>query len=266
MDATEQALQTLRSAAEELSTVYRDPVHYDLLAQMTAPEDLPLYRALAQEHAGPVLELGCGTGRVALELASDGADVTGVELSEPMLAFARQKAEERQLAITLALGDLRSFELERTFPLVLLTYNTLNHLLDLDAIERAFGSARRHMGDESRLVIDTFQPSLAFLGSDRTEARPILRYRDPYLDKEVVLSEENHYDPATQINRVVWRYEVDGVADARVDEMRMRIFFPQELDAHLRYCGLEIERKWGDYDHRPFGSTSPKQIVVCRRR
>ena len=79
-------------AREVLPRLYSDPVHYDLLAQMTAPDDLPFYRQLVEARGGPVLELGCGTGRVTLPLARLGVEVVGLELSSEMLSFAVQKA------------------------------------------------------------------------------------------------------------------------------------------------------------------------------
>ncbi len=266
----EDARAALGRAAEELPKLYGDPSRYDLLAEMTAPDDLGLYRELAAAHstgdaAGEVLELGCGTGRVAIALAEAGARVTGIDVVEAMIERAALKAAARGVDVTWALGDMRSFSLDRTFALLLMPYNVLNHLLTHDDLERALAAARAHMDDASRLVIDTFQPSLAFLGGDHRAPRPILRYLDPYIDKEVLLSEENHYDPATQINRVVWRSEVGGVVDARVEETRMRVFFPQELDGYLRGAGLRIEHKWGGYDRSPFDGQSPKQLVVCRR-
>ena len=265
MTDAEEVRRALAESAADLPDIYRDPVQYDLLAQMTAPDDLDFYRALAEEHPGPILELGTGTGRVALELADAGHEVFGLDLVEPMVEMARRKAEEREIGLTLAIGDLRSFALGQTFGLVLLPYNTLNHLLDLDSLRRALAATAHHMDESSRLVIDTFQPSLSFLGADHSEPRPILRYLDPYLQKEVVLSEENHYDPARQVNRIVWRYRVGETDDARVEEMQMRIFFPMELDAHLEHAGFVIEQKWGDYDRRPFASDSSKQLFVCRR-
>jgi SAM-dependent methyltransferase len=254
----------LRDAAAELPPIYADPVRYDVLAQMTAPADLPFYRALVERHGGPVLELGCGTGRVTLELARQGVDVVGVELSPDMLGFAQQKADHEGLDVTLALGDLRRFDLGRTFPLVLLPYNTLNHLLDVDSLRRCFATVQRHMDASSRFVIDTFQPSLAFLGADPERRRPILRYLDPYTQEEVRLLEENHYEPATQKNRIVWSYTIGGREDAHVEELTMRLFFPAELEALLELSGFAVEARYGDYDERPFDSRSPKQLIVCR--
>ncbi len=263
-DAEDIARGLAELARATLPSIYSDPAQYDLLAQMTAPDDVPFYRSLHEETPGDLLELGCGTGRVLLELARAGATVVGVELSAALLEAAAAKAAAENLGVTLALGDLRSFDLGRTFELVLMPFNVLNHLLDDDSLTRALSTIARHMTPTSRLVIDTFQPSLRFLGDEPERRRKLLRYLDPYLRKEVVLFEENHYEASTQLNRIVWSYTVDGVEDARVETLTMRLFFPRELDAWLERSGFEIERKLGDYDGRAFDSRSAKQLVVCR--
>ncbi|MCC6527927.1 MAG: class I SAM-dependent methyltransferase [Polyangiaceae bacterium] len=253
-----------RALAEGLPAVYRDPVRYELLASMTAPFDLAFWRGLAAEHGGPVLELGAGTGRVALALAEAGHDVTGLDRSLALLEWARARARERGLSVTLAAGDLRDFELGRRYRLVIAPYHVFHHLLDRASIQAFFRQARQHLTDDGWLVVDAFQPSLAFLGGAPGERRQVLRYRDPYRDVEVRLFEENHYDPATQVNRIVWSYEVAGEPDPERDELTMRIVFPQELDALFELGGFTIVHKWGNYDRTPFGSSSPKQLVVAR--
>lgn len=265
MDDAEIARALAARAREALPRLYFDARQYDLLAQMTAPDDLPFYRRLVERHGGPVLELGAGTGRVSLALAREGVEVVGLELSPELLAAAVARADAEGLDVTFAHGDMRSFDLGRTFPLILVPYNAINHLLDDASLADALRAMRAHMDAGSRLVVDTFQPSPAFLGDAPERRRPILRYLDPYLDKEVRLSEEHHYDPATQLDRIVWSYAVDGVEDARVEELTMRLFFPRELDAWLRFGGLEIEEKLGDYDGRRFDATSPKQLVIAKR-
>jgi SAM-dependent methyltransferase len=255
-----------RLEAPALPAVYRDPRHYDFLATFTAPDDLSWYRDLLARFGSPVLELGCGTGRVSLPLAEAGADVTGLDLSRELLAHARLKAKGLGLDVVWQEGDLRTFELGRAFSLVLLPYNAFNHLLTLDDVRHCFRAVQRHMDRSARFVIDTFQPSLSFLSECHGEPRRICAYVDPDGRGRVVMTERNDYDPATQVNRVHWHYEINGRADARVDELVMRIVFPQELDALIELSGFVIEDKWGDYDQSPFGSTSPKQLVVCRRR
>jgi len=81
----------------------------------------------------------------------------------------------------------------------------------------------------------------------------------------MLISEENHYEPTTQINRIVWSYAVDEVEEARIEELSMRLYFPRELDTILKLSGFVIEVKYGNYDRSPFGSTSPKQLFVLRR-
>lgn len=240
--------------------VYEDPLRYELLAQMTAPDDLGLWRALAAEAGGPVLELGCGTGRVTLPLAEAGFEIVGLDRSQPLVEYAAARAAERGVGVTLAVGDMRDFELGARFRLVIAPWNAFHHLLDLASIEAFFAAARRHLDEGGRLVVDAFQPSPAFLGA-APERRRILRYRDPYAEREVHLFEENEYDTATQINRVRWWFESDGAEPER-DELEMRIVFPQELEALVRLGGLRVLDKWGGYDRAPFTSRSPKQIVV----
>jgi SAM-dependent methyltransferase len=256
---------------EPVTSIYRDPYHYELMAQMTAPPDLPFYHELVEAHGGPVLEVACGTGRVSITIARRGVRVVGVDRSLPLLDYARAKADEAGLDVDLRHADMRDFELGREsadpgpFALVLVPYNAFNHLYTLDDVRGCLGSIARHMGPETRFVIDTFNPDPARLHTDPVAPQKILEYLEPLSGQHVRLFEQARYDAATQVNHVTWRYEVDGVADAWVDELPMRIFFPCELDALLVMNGFSIERKLGDYDGTPFGSATPKQLVVCRR-
>jgi 2-polyprenyl-3-methyl-5-hydroxy-6-metoxy-1,4-benzoquinol methylase len=248
----------------ELSSIYQDAEHFDLLALLTAPPDLPFYLERVAAAGGPVLELGCGTGRLCIPLASQGHQIWGLDLSAPLLERARRKAAELGAAVELRHGDLRSFDLARQFRLVLMPYNVFNHLTDLPSISGCLSSVRRHLGAGSQLIIDTFNPSLRALSSSPTAVKPVIEYVHPKLRVKVVLTEQNAYDEASQINTITWSYKVGEQEAARVDVLRMRIFFPQELDGLLSLNGFEIEQKLGDYDGRPFTSSSPKQLMICR--
>ena len=254
----------LRDRIRALSTVYRDPGHYDVLAQMTAPDDLPFYRAVLGAPPQRLLELGAGTGRLSVPLAADGHEVVGVELSPELLAAAKARAEHEDVALTLALGDFRTFALGRTFDVVIMAYNAFNHLLDAGAMRACLAAVHEHLEPDGRFVLDTFQPDLTFLARGAIEDRALLRYRDPYTHHELVLFEDDHYDSATQTNRIVWRYLDPDGAEVRRDELTMRIVFPAELDAVLALAGFERIAKYGNYDREPFESASPKQLVVCR--
>ncbi len=247
-----------------VSGIYAEGRHYDVLAQMTAPKDADFYRDLVREHGGPVLELGCGTGRVAQSLAERGVEVVGVDTAEPLLSWAREKVAAMLRPPKFVRQDVRTLALERTFPLVVFPYNGFNHMLSHDDIASSLRSVREHLADEGRFVIDTFNPDPLRL-KPSSDVAVILRYRDPYSEHEVGLSEHNAYDAARQVNTITWRYQIDGRDDARIDVLEMRMFFPQELDAHLRHNGFVICDKRGDYDGRDFVAAAPKQLVICRR-
>ncbi len=250
--------------AAPIPSIYQDAQHYDLLAQMTAPADLPFYLRQVEHQGGPVLELGCGTGRLCLPIAATGVETIGIDNAPALLDQARAKAEMAKLDVTLLAGDYRDFALQRSLALIILPYNAANHLLDLESIDACFAAARRHMTAESRFILDTFNPDPKSLAVDPQREDVILDYHDPHRQQRVVMTERNTYDPATQINRVTWRYQIGGQPDARVDEIDMRVFFPQELDGLLQHSGFTIERKLGDYTGRSFGSRSCKQLCVCR--
>ena len=249
----------------ESASIYQDPRHYDLLAQMTAPNDLPFYAQWASQQQGPILELGCGTGRIAIPLASAGHQVHGLDSAEPMLAFAAQKASDAGVQLQLTQADFCDFDLAKRFGLVIVAYNALNSLLDLPAIGSCLRCIKQHMRDDGVLLIDTFNPSLAFLGADPERRLRLLEYIDPDSNQRVVLEEQNIYDAVSQINHILWRYEIGDLPDERVDELFMRIFFPQELDALLQLHGFTIDSKLGNYDGSSFEAQSSKQLMVCSK-
>jgi hypothetical protein len=96
------------------------------------------------------------------------------------------------------------------------------------------------------------------------QRRPVAEYPDPEGRGQVTITETLAYDRASQISHILWYYSIGDRQDVFVEELNMRIFFPQELDALLVCSGLTLEAKYGDYDERPFASDSPKQLPVCR--
>src|SRR5918912_1113576 len=107
-------------------SLYDDPELYDLIVRPGPCE--PFYREIARRTGGPILELACGTGRLTLALARDGHEVVGLDASRAMLRAAHAKAEAEDVEITLVQGDMRSFDLGRRFPLVIVCCNSLAHL------------------------------------------------------------------------------------------------------------------------------------------
>ncbi|MCB1890304.1 MAG: class I SAM-dependent methyltransferase [Rhodocyclaceae bacterium] len=243
--------------------LYREPLRYDLLAQMTAPADLDYYRHALGDRSGRLLELGCGTGRLTIPLSHVAAETVGLDNAPAMLDFARAKAAQAGAAVDFVAGDFRHFDLGRHFDHILLPYNALNHILDDAGLAGLFASVARHLSAGGRFLVDTFQPDMAATERLRLR-RKLLTYLDPYLQRRVELFEEASYNPERRINRVTWHYDLDGEPDWRVDCMDMRLHSPQALDALFTHHGFRIEAKYGDYDRSPFGARSPKQLLVVR--
>jgi SAM-dependent methyltransferase len=246
----------------DFKDIYWDGRHYDLKYK-DLKDDIPFYLQQAEKYGNPVLELGCGTGRITIPLAEKGFDITGLDILEPMLELAKKKAEEKEMNIKWVLADCRNFRLGKKFNLIFFPFSSIAHLHDLESIKACFSCVKEHLTDEGRFIIDYFNPRLDYLLRDPNEKRSIVSYPDPDGSGTVEILETNVYDTVSQINRIKWVYKT-GKFEEVEKELNMRIFYPKELDALVQLNGLDIEAKFGNFDESPFNSDSPKQIMVCR--
>ena len=245
------------------SEIYRDGRHYDRMFPDAGPA-ISFLLDQARALGGPVLELACGTGRLALPLAQVGFAVTGLDMAETMLAEARRRSADIGVAVDWVQGDMRAFDLGTTFSLVILAANSLGHLLDRASLEGCLAAVRRHLAPNGRFVIDVFVPDLRLLTQAPDRRSPFAEYDDPDGAGRVVVTSTNRYEPDTQINRITTYHRLPGRDDEIVGALDLRMYFPQELDALLAYNGLPVEAKYADYDRRPFGSEATKQLITCR--
>jgi len=150
-------------ATESLNTAV-----YDLRADLhisgsPVDGDVEFYRELARGAGGPILDVGCGTGRVAIELARDGHAVLGVELSAAMLAIAeRRRAElpyEAAARLELAQADMTTLSLAREFALIITPFRSFQALLTQEAQRSALSAMRSHLRSGGHLVLDLFDPA-----------------------------------------------------------------------------------------------------------
>jgi len=218
-----------------------------------------------------VLELGAGTGRVALAIAKSGIDIVGVETMAPMLEQARQRLGRLPRAvrdrIELRAGDIERLRLRRKFPLVIAPFNVWMHLYTREEIERGFATARHHLAPEGRFAFDVLlpdpiglarNPSKRYRGGQVPHPRDGVRYR---------YSEYFSYDPFTQIETILMDFEHPDEGDESFcTPLTQRQFFPAELEALLHYNGFVVESHTGDFDGRPITAATDSQVVVARAR
>jgi 2-polyprenyl-3-methyl-5-hydroxy-6-metoxy-1,4-benzoquinol methylase len=250
----------LNTNDEEL--LYYHPQHYDLRYRNLV-EDIPFLIHQVEHFGAPVLELGCGTGRILFPLAERKFSVTGIEISSAMVKHARQKAKEKKLFVEVVRSDCSNFSLGKKFKTILLSFNFIAHLRDVRSFTACFSCVKKHLAPRGKVIIDYINPDVLALAIANRRIENIIAYPHPEGKGTVNVSVSNHYDAATQINHIYWHYAYEKETKEHVDDVQMRIYFPLELDALLRHHGLTIEEKYGNYDESPFTSSSPKQLFVC---
>jgi SAM-dependent methyltransferase len=222
------------------------------------------YRAGANRQGGRVLELGCGTGHKLIPIASDGHPCAGLDFSSDMLAEAQRKANERGVPVEWVQGDMRAFDLGRTFDFVFIAANSLLHLHAAQDLVSCFRSVRSHLAPGARFVFDVFNPSVRLLaeadGVRRT--RESLSFADPERGA-VSVDVAELYDAAAQVTRGTWYLSSDSDPDFIVTPLEIRSIFPQELPLLLSLGGLRLVERFGDWSGRPFATDSPLQLCVC---
>ncbi|HEX8396461.1 MAG TPA: class I SAM-dependent methyltransferase [Pyrinomonadaceae bacterium] len=246
----------------EKQTLYDDSIFYDLVhGEFAPPETLAFYEDKIALYGSPVLELACGSGAYVIPLAEKGVDVVGIDISDEMLSRAKEKAAARNVSLDLRKGDIRDFELNQKFPLILLLGNSLQHLLTREDVEKCFAAVKQHLTPNGRFIIEVFNPSLKILTRPADENVLDSEY-ETEAGKMTLIGRVN-YDAATQINHIAWIYQNVMTGKSKHFSFAMRQFFPQEFDALLHYNGFQIEQKFGNRDGSPFESSSLRQIVVA---
>src|SRR5258706_7499137 len=131
--------------------LYYNGRHYDAQHKNFAV-DIPFYLEQAVNYGDPILELACGTGRVTIPIAKSGFDITGIDISSGMLNSAAVDAAEAGAKVNFIKGDIRSFELEKKFALIIFPYNAIAHLLDLKSVIACFLHVKKHLGKKGKFI------------------------------------------------------------------------------------------------------------------
>jgi len=249
---------------------YEDAAAYDATYRRRR-EDVRFYVDEARARRGPVLELGAGTGRVALEIARAGVDVTAVDPERAMLARATDKAAKLPKAarerVTLRRGDVRTLRLKQTFPLVIAPFNVLMHLYTRRDLERGLATVRRHLAPRGRFVFDVSMPDLRAMVRSPGRLYRGPRVVQPGTGKRYDYFESFEYDALREVQLVSMVFQsVEELSDLRVLPLSQRQFFPEELMMLLHYNGFRVEARFGDFARGPLTAESESQIVVARAR
>jgi SAM-dependent methyltransferase len=221
---------------------------------MFAPEVLePTADGLAAlAGSGRALEFAIGTGRVAIPLAGRGVPVTGIELSEPMVARLREKASEA--AIPVIIGDMATTRAPGEYSLVYLVFNTIGNLLTQAGQVACFRNAARHLVPGGRFVIELGVPELRALPSGKDA---VVFHNGPgYVGVDA-------YDVVRQ-HLISYHFRFDDSRQARVTRSPHRYIWPAELDLMGQLAGFELESRHSDWQGSEFTAESGSHVSVYR--
>ena len=237
-------------------------------------DDLPYYVREARRAGGPVLELGCGTGRVAVALARAGIDVVGVDFSPRMLEAARRNVESAGAlpgSVTLVEADMRRFDPERVggpFRLAIIPFRGFLSLLTVPDQVSTLENVKRHLAPDGELIIDLFVPDPAMLVQHGDTPRHFRDVTDPLTGARRVLWQQSAFDNYNQIidaRIIVEALDESGlVVERRYLDFQLRYIHYWEMSHLLTAYGYEVMEVLGDFDGSPFDDTSTEMIWRVR--
>ena len=223
---------------------------YDENLPMSEAETAAAVDALAElARGGRVLELGVGTGRIAVPLAARGLDVHGIEASERMLARLRARSGGERVAIVP--GDLADVGVDGSFELVYAVFNTFFELYTEADQLRCLRNVVARLADEGRLVLELFVPDVVDGGS-------VIAVDDVRPDRVTLVASRHDPETGTTDSVEVWLTE-QGI---RLFPLRERALRPDELDRLAERAGLRLEQRWGGWRREPFGPDSREHVSI----
>jgi len=233
-------------------------------------DDIPFYVEMALGSGGPVLELGCGTGRVAIPVAEAGVNITGLDFSQAMLEVARRNERQRATlsgSITLLHADMRDFHLDERFALVIIPFRGFLSLLTVEDQVKTLGAIKSHLAPGGRLAFNVFVPDLDMLVQEGDTPYHLRDVTDPDTGRPMVLWHQSAYDNHNQIMDVrIIAEELDekGTMLRRFyRDFRIRYAHRWEIYHLLETCGFKVEGLYGDFDRSPFDESSTEMVWVA---
>lgn len=243
---------------------------YDYVVPYRERPDVGFYVEAARQAQGPVLELGCGTGRVLLPVARAGCEVVGLDSSSVMLDLCQKKLAQEpadvRARVQLVEADMRQFDLGRAFSLLTIPFRSFQHLLTVEDQLACLNTIHRHLVPGGRVILDVYDPYLPRLVDEKylVELDEEPPFSMPDGRRVIRRSLLVGRDLARQILEVEFTYAVthpDGRREQLGYRFPMRYFFRFEVEHLLARSGFQVEAVHADFNKSPHGSKDPGELI-----
>jgi SAM-dependent methyltransferase len=248
---------------------------YDYVVPYRDRADVGFFVEAAQASGGPVLEVGCGTGRVLIPTARAGIDIVGLDLSAHMLAVCRQRLlaepQEVQSRVRLVQGDMRRFNVGQSFRLVTLPFRPFQHLTTVEDQLSCLATIHRHLAANGKLILDLFNPSLHALtrdnvGQEQSDEPEFMMPDGRRVVRRSKTVARDYFNQITHVELIYYVTHPGGRQERLVHAFPMRYLFRFEVEHLLARCGFEVEQVYAGYDKSPYGSAYPGELIFVARK
>jgi SAM-dependent methyltransferase len=247
---------------------------YDHVTAYRERPDIGFYVEAARQSGGPVLELGCGTGRVLLPTARAGVDIVGVDLSPHMLGVCRKRLANEpadvQSKVQLVLADMRDFSFSRKFKLITIPFRAFQHLTTSADQLACLENVRRHLADGGVLILDLFNPSLDALvnrptGEELEEGPEFYTTDGRRIIRRFRMVAPDRFQQVNQVELIYYVRHPDEREERLVHSFTMRYLFRFEAEHLLARAGFAVEQVYAGFDKSAYGTSYPGELILVAR-
>ncbi|RWX74001.1 MAG: hypothetical protein Metus_0026 [Candidatus Methanosuratincola subterraneus] len=224
-------------------------------------EDIDFYRREAKKVQGKVLEVGCGTGRIYLELLKEGIDVEGIDISQRMLNQLKEKASAMGLSPKVSVADMRNFDLGRKFSLIIVPFRSFLYNITTEDQLSTLRSFHKHLEPGGLLILNFFYPDLEMMMGLNKESEELLISEEG----KYILRQRSYFisepDQIVETAAVLYR---DGELYWKGTQ-RLALVFKREFELLLRIAGFSDWEVFGGFDGRPLTSYKQEMVWVAKK-
>jgi SAM-dependent methyltransferase len=228
--------------------------------------DLDFYLDVAEEIGGPVLEIGVGTGRVAMDLAINGFDVVGIDNSPEMLKLARNNIDQLEHDVTskieLQCADMKDFYLDQKFPLAIIPFRAFLHNLTIDDQLATLDNIKKHLTPDGVLVLDIFVPLYNVISQDVWHDK-IEQDELAQDESGISLDIKVEHKVAEQLLTIENTYVNSNDNSTHSAVMTYRYVFRYEMEVLLRCAGFTVTDVYGGFDNEPYDFKSGIMVFIA---